>query len=89
MLGVPLTYLKNILNFYKNKKVVFYLIAQKKFGGYNSVKEDFQVLLKLYKEKHIQPIVDTIYPFTEENVKIAHQRLQSGDVKGKIVFRMT
>ncbi|GIX42641.1 MAG: NADPH:quinone reductase [Leptospiraceae bacterium] len=87
MAGVPLTYLRNLFSF-NRKKVVFYLIGQKKFGGYNSVKEDFSILVELYKNKHIQPIIDTIYPLTEENVKIAHKRLQEGDVRGKIVFRM-
>jgi len=84
MLGVPLTYLRNLFDF--DKKVIFYLIGQKRFGGYESIKNDYKILLNLYQNKHIDPIIDTIYPFTEENVQFAHHRLQNGEVLGKIVI---
>lgn len=87
MLYIPLLYLKNFINF-NNKKVKFYLIGQKQFGGYDSIKTDFNTLLELYKNHNINPIIDTIYEFNEDNVKLAHKRLQEGNVKGKIIFSM-
>jgi D-arabinose 1-dehydrogenase-like Zn-dependent alcohol dehydrogenase len=83
MLGVPLTYLRNLFDF--NKKVIFYLIGQKRFGGYESIKNDYKILLELFKNKKIDPLVE-ILPFSEKNVQEAHQRLQNGEVLGKIVL---
>ncbi len=87
MLGFPLVYGINFFLLYP-KNIVFYLIGKKSFGGYQSVKEDFLKIQELYFNNSIKPIIDTIYSFTEENVKMAHKRLQEGNVHGKIVLSM-
>ena len=36
----------------------------------------------------IKPVVDSVFPFTEEGVREAHRKLESGQVFGKVVISM-
>lgn len=45
-------------------------------------------LNQMLKRRTVKPIVSQVFPFTEENVRKAHELSETGHVRGKLIIRM-
>ncbi len=49
---------------------------------------DLYLIWRLVEMGKIRPVVDSVFPFTQEGVREAHRKLESGQVFGKVVISM-
>ena len=45
-------------------------------------------LAKLMEEDELKPLIDSVFPFSEEGLREAHEKSQTGHAKGKIVIEI-
>ncbi len=72
---------------FSNKNVTqLYSIGKQRTDREDWFKEDLTDLFRLLEAGHISPVIEEIIPFTE--ARRAHELLQKGGIKGKIVLRV-
>ena len=54
----------------------------------NPLKQSRTNLAKLIEEDELKPLIDSVFPFSEEGLREAHEKSQTGHAKGKIVIEI-